>query len=57
MLQKAKGRKRGDSMTFATIRKNGRYYLLINDVIYIEQSLDAVIERMRKLRLLIDEHR
>lgn len=44
-------------MTFATIRKNGRYYLLINDVIYIEQSLDAVIERMRKLRLLIDEHR
>jgi len=44
-------------MSFVTIRKNGRYYLIINDVIFIEQSLDAVIARMRRLRLLIDEHR
>lgn len=51
MLRKAKEK------TFCTIRKNGRYYLLINDVIFIEQSLEAVIARMRRLRLLIDEHR
>jgi len=44
-------------MTFCTIRKNGRYYLLVNNVIFIEQSLDAVIAQMRRLRLLIDEQR
>jgi len=44
-------------MTFATIRKNGRYYLVVNDVIFIEQSLDAMIARMKRLRLLIDKHR
>jgi hypothetical protein len=44
-------------MTFATIRKNCRYYLVVNEVIFIEQSLDAVIARMGRLRLLIDEQR
>jgi hypothetical protein len=44
-------------MKFCTIRKLGRYYLVVNNVVYIEQSLEAVIARMRRLRLLIDEHR
>jgi len=44
-------------MRFCTIRKDGRYYLLVNDAIFIEQSLDAVIERMRRMRLLIDKYR
>jgi hypothetical protein len=44
-------------MSVCTIRKNGHYYLVVNNAIFIEQSLDAVIARMRRLRLLIDAHR
>jgi hypothetical protein len=44
-------------MKFCTIRRRGRYYLVVNETIFVEQSLDAVIARMGRLRLMIDEHR